>query len=355
MNRKILFSYCLLYVSMLCLSQKILSQNVGIGTTTPVRAKLEVNGGVGSTAAIFGGESTGISLQRNYPGIGFNQYWDGSSRYMSNGYSAMQYLDPTNGQIYMNLFPFGLANTSAASQVRSYTIAATGNISIRSSAITNASLYVDKAGNADGSAFFGGSQFGTYFHNGFNEDTYIRGGKTVSSVIINDVSAGPTVIGGGPTSTAEIRGSLFGYPASPLAPAMNLVPLGVVHYSGTLNNITSGSFSTNFQNLTGSFVNNSSGEYQNSSTVADYMRITLTLDATIFNQYTEVIGINSLNFNGDAGISGGNGLITRLFSGVSISGASRFYLIEVGVDDFGNAGPAEVATMSGNVIFYGIR
>lgn len=331
------------------------AQNVGIGTTTPTRAKLELHGGVGSTAAIFGGESTGISLQRNYPGIGFNQYWDGTSRYMSNGYSAMQYLDPTNGQIYMNLFPFGLANTSASSQIRSYTIAGNGNISIRSTAITNASLFVEKAGNVDGSAIFSGTQFASFFHNGFNEDTYIRGGKTVSGVIINDVSTGPTVIGGGPTSSAEIRGSLYGYAASPLAPAMNLVPIGVVHYSGTLNNITSGSFPTNFDNLTGTFVTSSSGDYQNSSTVADYMRISLILDGNIFNQYSTVIGINSLNFNGDAGVSGGNGLITRIFSGVSGSSGNHYYLIEVGVDDFGNVGPAEVATMSGNVIFYGIR
>jgi hypothetical protein len=43
------------------------SQNVGIGTSTPTRAKLEVNGAVDATSAIFG-ESSGISLQRNWPG-----------------------------------------------------------------------------------------------------------------------------------------------------------------------------------------------------------------------------------------------------------------------------------------------
>ena len=44
------------------------SGNVGIGTTTPTRAKLEVNGvGFGgATSAIFGGDGTGISIQRNW-------------------------------------------------------------------------------------------------------------------------------------------------------------------------------------------------------------------------------------------------------------------------------------------------
>ena len=49
--------------------------NVGIGTTTPTRAKLEVfgTGGIFSfTSAIFGSDGAGISLQRNRPAIGFN-------------------------------------------------------------------------------------------------------------------------------------------------------------------------------------------------------------------------------------------------------------------------------------------
>src|SRR6266536_3451470 len=73
------------------------AQNVGVGTNNPTRAKLEVNGAVGATAAIFGGESSGISLQRNWPGIGFNQYYNGVSRYMANGYAAVQFLDPNSG------------------------------------------------------------------------------------------------------------------------------------------------------------------------------------------------------------------------------------------------------------------
>ena len=269
--------------------------NVGIGTTTPTRAKLEVfgTGGIFSfTSAIFGSDGAGISLQRNRPSIGFNQYNDGNSKFMTTGFAGIQYFDPATGIYALDMLGNGTANANTTVQTRSLTIGNNGNISIKTATGANASLYVVKAGNVDGSAIFAGTQYASFFHYGFNEDTYLRGGKTVSGVIINDVSAGPTVIGGGPTSSTEIRGSLYGYPASSLAPAMNLIPLGLLHYSGTLNNVSSGSFPTNFQNLTGSFVTSSSGFYQNSSTVADYIRITLILDAGIFNQYTQVIGIN---------------------------------------------------------------
>ena len=53
---------------------EVFSQNIGIGITNPTRAKLEVSGvsGSGATSAIFGTDGTGISLQRNWPTIGFN-------------------------------------------------------------------------------------------------------------------------------------------------------------------------------------------------------------------------------------------------------------------------------------------
>lgn len=69
------------------------AQNVGIGITNPVRAKLEVFvvAGAGATSAIFGTDGTGISLQRNWPTISFNQYRDivmpgSQGKYMANGF-----------------------------------------------------------------------------------------------------------------------------------------------------------------------------------------------------------------------------------------------------------------------------
>ena len=79
----------------------IISSNtgyVGIGVN-PSRAKLEVYGaaGTGYTAAMFGSDGAGISLERNNPTIGFNQYNDGESKFMSTGYAALQYLNAANG------------------------------------------------------------------------------------------------------------------------------------------------------------------------------------------------------------------------------------------------------------------
>ena len=91
-------------------SSGVYSQNIGIGTITPTRAKLEVHGAVDATSAIFGGESTGISLQRNWPGIGYNSYWNGGNRYLANGFGAKQFFDPASGSMYLDMFSLGAAN-----------------------------------------------------------------------------------------------------------------------------------------------------------------------------------------------------------------------------------------------------
>ncbi|HMJ47228.1 MAG TPA: tail fiber domain-containing protein [Ferruginibacter sp.] len=188
---------------------------MGIGITNPTRAKLEVNGAVGATSAIFGGEITGISLQRNWPAIGFNQYWDGSSsKYIANGNAAVQYLDPGNGYMALDMFGNGTANSTVTSIVRAFTISNTGNIGVRT-APTNASLYAVKAGNFDGTAVFGGTSYNSHFNYGTEEHTYIRGGLNSSKVYLNDIPSGNLVLGGGntmvginsgnPTYTLEIN------------------------------------------------------------------------------------------------------------------------------------------------------
>ncbi len=331
------------------------SQNVGIGVINPVRAKLEVNGAVGFTTAIFGGESTGISLQRNWPSVGFNQYYDGSSRYIGNGYASVIYVDPGAGYMAFDMFGSGTTNSTVTSVNRSLTLTTGGNVGIKSYGYPDISLFVPRLTNTSGALVIGGTTHNSRFYYGVNEDTYIRAGKDGSRVVLNDITNGLTQIGANSSNTTEVYGKLYGYGSSPLATtAMNLVPLGVVEYSGNLFNISSGSFPTNYTNLVGNFVTGSSGFYSNNSTVADYINITLPFDNSIFSQYSMVIGMNNLNFNGDAGVSGGNALITRLYSNVVTSG-SPHYLIEVGVDDFGNVGAYEVASISGKVIFYGLR
>ena len=98
----------LLYWSIFSI-QCLFAQNIGIGITSPTRAKLEVHGAVDATTAIFGAETTGISVQRNWPGIGFNSYFNNGHKYISNGYAALQYLDPNTGYLALDMYGPGNA------------------------------------------------------------------------------------------------------------------------------------------------------------------------------------------------------------------------------------------------------
>lgn len=190
-----------LFFSLLALTE-CFSQNIGIGTSNPTLGKLQVNGvsGSGNTTAIFGSDGIGISFQRNWPTIGFNQYRDntvGNGRYIANGFAAIQYLDPNTGYMYFDAFPNGTANTLTTGGTRILTIGANGNIGIKTNP-ANTPLYAVKAGNLSGAALFGGTYYNSYFCYGSQEDTYIRGGYPTSKVYLNDMS-GNIVLGGGGT------------------------------------------------------------------------------------------------------------------------------------------------------------
>jgi len=178
--------------------------NVGIGIVNPTLARLQVNGvsGSGRTSAIFGGDGTGISFQRNLPVIGFNQYQDnatGNGRYMANGFAATQTFDHNTGSMYFDLFPTGTAGALTPTGTRSITISNSGNIGIRAEPDNTATLYAAKSGSFNGAAVFSGSSFYSYFFYGSLEHTRINGGKTGSRVLINDNNPGTVVLGGGGT------------------------------------------------------------------------------------------------------------------------------------------------------------
>lgn len=114
----------------MCFTGSGICQNVGIGTTTATRARLEVVGAVDATSAIFGAESSGISLQRNWPGIGYNSYWNGGNRYLATGYGAKQYLDPNTGTMALDMLPYGISSELASTAYRAFTISQFGNIGL---------------------------------------------------------------------------------------------------------------------------------------------------------------------------------------------------------------------------------
>jgi hypothetical protein len=177
----------------------VFAQNIGIGTNNPTRAKFEVHGvaGNGYTSAIFGGESTGISLQRNWPSIGFNQYHTTSgSKYMANGAAAVQYLDPVNGGLYFDLYTPGTTN-AAATPKRALSIFGSGRVLLGTN-FTNSNFTVSRNAGDESTACFLGSSHHSVFNFGQKEDTYIRGGGSGSTVFINDnVAYGEVAIGSG--------------------------------------------------------------------------------------------------------------------------------------------------------------
>lgn len=172
------------------------AQNVGIGTTNPSRAKLEVHGAVDATSAIFGGESSGISLQRAWPGIGFNTYFNGTHKYMSNGYGGVLALDPANGYLVLDMFASGTANNNVIFPYRAMVINNLGWINVGSAKAPTATLQVARGSAADGTAIFEGTNHASYFNNGPDENTYIRAGRNFGQVILNDIPGGRTSVYG---------------------------------------------------------------------------------------------------------------------------------------------------------------
>ena len=146
------------------------AQNLGIGTTLPTRGKLEIVGAAapGTTIALFGSTGNGVSLQHNWPGIGFNQYRDDASplsqvKYIGNGFAALQYFDYNTGTYAFDLFPSGTASSFTPVGTRAITIANNGNTSIRTNA-NAASLNVGRGDGTDGSAVFAGPAYSSYFN-----------------------------------------------------------------------------------------------------------------------------------------------------------------------------------------------
>lgn len=104
--------------------------NVGIGIN-PVKAQFEVNT-ANTTQAIFGSSSTGISLQKDFPTIGFNQYRDNSNvqRYIGDGYAMGNYVSPSNGTMVWAVIPSGTAGSATTSETAVMALTYQGNLGI---------------------------------------------------------------------------------------------------------------------------------------------------------------------------------------------------------------------------------
>jgi hypothetical protein len=206
------FIYTLSLLLTICIAH---AQNVGIGAT-PQRAKLEVHGvaGAGSTTALFSAPvGGGVSIQSHWPTIAFNQYRDASgTKYISDGFAAVQYLDIQNGGLFFDVYPYtGFANTFTPTQRRTLSLFATGNVGIGAST-HNSTLTISRNTGSEATACLFGSTHHSFFNLGINEDTYIRAGRNSGIVFINDIPGGKVILSGlvgintaTPGTTLEIR------------------------------------------------------------------------------------------------------------------------------------------------------
>jgi hypothetical protein len=66
------------------------------------------------TNAVFGSNGTGISLQKNWPGVGYNSYRDAANvqRYMGTGFGMVTALDQVNGTFFWNKMGNGAAGNA---------------------------------------------------------------------------------------------------------------------------------------------------------------------------------------------------------------------------------------------------
>ncbi|MEI2738801.1 MAG: hypothetical protein V9F01_08450 [Chitinophagaceae bacterium] len=74
---------------------------VSIGTNSTTLAGLTVNKKAGAVHALFGGNTTGVAIESDYPGIGLNSYYNSGRKTIATGYSGYIGLNPVAGGIQL--------------------------------------------------------------------------------------------------------------------------------------------------------------------------------------------------------------------------------------------------------------
>lgn len=192
-----------------------------------------------------------------------------------------------------------------------------GNVGIGNNVnLPSASLTVARGDGVDGSAVFFGTTHASHFNYATTENTYIRGGKDGSIVLINDSHNGPVNIagGGGDTNlggnlTVNNNTSLFGnetvygninvnggsnnsiYAAT--TGGLNIVPIGIFSYNLSTNTILQ---------IEGGINNEIAPILLNATTTVtpgfdDTIRFTFNLNPAVTAGYTSIIAVGNPGFD----------------------------------------------------------
>lgn len=189
------------------------SSRVGIGTGSPtremdiagdlrVRDSLLVDGNVDiqNNLKVSGNVGVGTSnspypFHINRNGVGFYQSWQGNSSslytYLGTSYAGLASGYGTNLEI---------TNGSGIMKFVGQNVGISNNYGFS----PNASLAVERGNGADGTAAFFGTTNTSHFNYSTTEDTYLRGGKTSSKLILNDYG-GQVTIGASSTGNAQLN------------------------------------------------------------------------------------------------------------------------------------------------------
>jgi hypothetical protein len=171
------------------------SGNTGIGipaglSENPTLGKLVVRGTAGAVSAMFGDNTAGVSVMNNFPSIGFNYYYNNGSKAISTGFGAALGQDPSTGRIYLSSSATSITGAGTVMPlVDRLIVLANGNTGI-ATATPLATLHIGRGSTVGGTAQFDGTTYSSHFNYNTTEETYIRGGKATSQVIINDLSTG---------------------------------------------------------------------------------------------------------------------------------------------------------------------
>jgi hypothetical protein len=201
--------------------------NIGINTSNPTHAKLQINGSVGAAVAMFGADKFGVTIEANNPEVGFNYFFNGKNKTIQPGYASVVGMTPSSGDVYISNFsgaqsttPFGNITPSAYRQV--FTVKQNGKVGIGTT-IPQQRLSVDSGMNIDqanvnNGAINSGLTFGSNSGEGIASKRTTGGNQfgldfyTSFSKRMSITQAGNVGIGTGnnnPSSTLDVLGGIW--------------------------------------------------------------------------------------------------------------------------------------------------
>jgi Collagen triple helix repeat (20 copies) len=270
---------------------------------------------------------------------------------IKNGELNITETDLDNGFVNLLKIKNNIFNQGGSEPAPLYINPTGGNVGIGTgNTVPQASLVIDKTTQNDASLTLQGTQYNSIFNKGFNEDTYIQGGKsgfgTGSKVFINDSHNGPVVIGssvnktnlgGNVLTTKKMYGT---YPnANNLA--LNLIPLGVISYSFKVG--SSGITNQFWYNVLGKLAISTSNVFTQSGN-DDYIEYNIHLDPLLTQGYAFILVLGRPNTNTpDAQIYVSD---SRYMGNNTIS-------VTFGADTFQDFANGYKAKVDGEIIVYG--